>query len=68
MADTLGNTITQHYNTLTTDSPDYSILSGNEWVASDRINVETNQNFSSWGDFFGPHLYNGDFFTTPASN
>lgn len=32
------------------------------------LNAATGQNFTSWPEFFGPHLDNGDFFTTPQRN
>ena len=64
-ADVLGNTFTTYF--ATNQSPNssvYDALAASEWVATDRLNAETNQNFTSWGEFFGPHYYNGDTFTT----
>ena len=64
-ADVLGNTFTTYY--ATNQSPNssvYDALSASEWVSTDRLNAETDQNFTSWGEFFGPHYYNGDAFTT----
>jgi hypothetical protein len=43
-------------------------LLANEWVATDLIDADTGQNFSSWDEFYGPHLYNGDNFTTVVSH
>jgi hypothetical protein len=63
-ADVMGETITDYWNTLNDTESDYYILSANEWVATDRLNANTGQNFTSWAEFFGPHLYDGDNFTT----
>ncbi|KUJ17685.1 uncharacterized protein LY89DRAFT_747417 [Mollisia scopiformis] len=63
-ADVMGNTITGYFQSLNTTDEDYYALIGDEWVATDLINANTNQNFTSWAEFFGPHLYNGDNFTT----
>lgn len=46
------------------DSSDYDALSVSDFVSTDRLNAGTGQNFTSWGEFFGPHEYNGDTFTT----
>ncbi|MCJ1473175.1 hypothetical protein MMC13_001826 [Lambiella insularis] len=62
-ADILGNTFTNYYSPALNETF-YDALSASDWVATDRINANTNQNFTSWGEFFGPHLYNGDNFTT----
>ena len=64
-ADVIGNTFTTYY--ATNQSPNnsvYDALSVSDWVVTDRLNAETGQNFTSWGEFFGPHEYNGDAFTT----
>ena len=64
-ADTIGNTFTTYY--ATNRSPNgsvYDALSASDWVSTDRLNAETSQNFTSWAEFFGPHEYNGDSFTT----
>jgi Peptidase family S41 len=65
-ANVMGNTITSFFDSLATTDPDYEDLAANEWVSSDRLNAEVdpNRNFSSWQEFFGPHEYNGDTFTT----
>ena len=64
VADVLGNTITSYYDTLPTNTYYYDVLSAYEWVATDRLDAETGENFTSWGQFFGPHPDHGDFFTT----
>ena len=64
-ADVIGNTFTTYYQTnQSANSSVYDALSASDWVATDRLNAETGQNFTSWGEFFGPHQYNGDNFTT----
>ena len=63
----MGNTITGYFdNNVTTESYDYWVLAGNEWVATDRPNAYTGTNFTSWPQFFGPNPDRGDTFTTPA--
>lgn len=66
-ANVMGQTITDYFDSLSTTDQDYYGLIGDEWVATDLINADTNQNFTSWPEFFGPHLYNGDNFTTVVS-
>jgi len=64
-ADVIGNTFTTYYATnQSTNSSLYDALSASPWVSTDRLNAETGSNFTSWGEFFGPHDYNGDSFTT----
>ena len=64
-ADVLGNTFTTYFSTnQSPNSSVYDALAASEWVATDRLNAETDQNFTSWGEFFGPHYFNGDTFTT----
>ena len=65
LVDVLGNTITNYYNTVQTSTYEYyGLLSANEWVATDRLDAETDQNFTSWAQFYGPHADNNDYFTT----
>ena len=64
-ADVLGNTFTTYF--ATNQSPNASVydeLAASDWVATDRLNAATDQNFTSWGEFFGPHSAYGDQFTT----
>ena len=64
-ADVIGNTFTTYYQDgQSPNSSVYDALSGSEFVSTDRIDVETNQNFTSWAQFFGLHPFNGDFYTT----
>ena len=64
-ADALGETFTTYFTT--NQSPNatvYDSLSASDWVATDRLNAATDKNFTSWDEFFGPHLIYGDEFTT----
>jgi len=63
MADSLGKTITGYWDSLKTTDSDYSALVADEWLATDRLNAVTGNNFSSWSEFFGPHKNHGDAFT-----
>jgi len=42
-------------------------FSSSEWVASNRINPETNDSFADWADFFGPVQAAGDNYTRVVS-
>ena len=64
-ADVIGNTFTTYYTTnQSANSSIYDALSASDFVSTDRLNAETGRNFTSWAEFFGPHEYNGDSFTT----
>ena len=64
-ADVLGDTFTSYFEAnKAPNSSVYDGLAASEWVATDRLDAETGQNFTSWAQFFGPHQYNGDLFTT----
>ena len=63
--DVIGNTFTKYYTTgQSANSSTYDALSASDFVSTNRLNVETGRNFTSWGEFFGPHESNGGFFTT----
>ncbi|KAI9641314.1 hypothetical protein NHQ30_010116 [Ciborinia camelliae] len=62
-ADVLGKTLTPYWDSLAEDDETKYALAADEWVVTDRINADTNHNFTNWGEFFGPNLYNGDNFT-----
>lgn len=66
-ADVMGDAITSYWNLLTEDDDDYYNLAADEWLSADRINADTNRNFTSWAEFFGPHSHYGDNFTTTVS-
>jgi Ca2+-binding RTX toxin-like protein len=63
-ANVMGETITDYFNGVDTTSEDYYILAANEWVATDRLNANTGNNFTSWAEEFGPVSEDGDQFTT----
>lgn len=62
--DVMGSTLTHEFSQMDPTDPDYDVFLANEFVATPRINADTNRNFTSWAEFFGPHLYHGDNFTT----
>lgn len=66
-ADVMGNSLTEYYNGLSTANPDYETLAADEWIATPRINAETDVNFTSWAEFYGSYEYNGDNFTAKVS-
>lgn len=66
-ADVLGNTMTTFFDTQTLNPAAYSAFSASDWVSSNLLNAETGENFTSWGELFGPRLYNGDLFTATVS-
>ncbi|KAG8528410.1 uncharacterized protein KY384_007328 [Bacidia gigantensis] len=69
--DALGNTFTTFYEThqfTDADSPTYEELSASEWVATSYLSASTGQNFTSWGDYFGPVPDHDDFFTQVQRN
>ncbi|KAI0441351.1 hypothetical protein F4803DRAFT_552238 [Xylaria telfairii] len=59
----MGETITDYFNQLAATDPDHSVLSTVEWVATTRVDAETDSNFTSWSQFFGPILSSDDVFT-----
>ena len=69
LADALGNTYTNYYNT-NLDSLNQSFIdyfSQSLWVAPEFLNAETNQAFATWAEYFGPHEDRLDYFTTTVS-
>lgn len=66
-ADVLGNTFTNVYDTEPLNETFYDVLSASDWVITDRLSADTNENFTSWREFFGPRQYNGDSFTNIVS-
>ncbi|KAL8720877.1 MAG: hypothetical protein Q9225_002322 [Loekoesia sp. 1 TL-2023] len=65
IADVLGNTFTSYFEAnKSPNSSVYENIVSSEWVATDRLKAATGQNFTSWGEFFGPHEHHGDLFTT----
>ncbi|KAI0479822.1 hypothetical protein F4859DRAFT_477484 [Xylaria cf. heliscus] len=59
----MGETITDYFNQLPVTDPDHSVLSTVEWVATTRVDADTDSNFTSWSQFFGPVVSSDDVFT-----
>ena len=58
----MGQTITDIFQGI--NLTEHHLQASDEWVATERINADTDSVFTSWTEFFGPHLYDGDEFTT----
>ncbi|KAL4737936.1 hypothetical protein BDV11DRAFT_206332 [Aspergillus similis] len=64
VADALGSTITSYWENLTPNQSDYYYLSTNEWVITNRLDVQTEEEYNAWDDYFlSPAVYGGDNFT-----
>jgi hypothetical protein len=64
-ANVMGNVITEYFEAFDNTTETYADLITSEWVATTKINAETNQLFTSWSEEFGgPHFFDGDNFTT----
>jgi hypothetical protein len=64
MANALGVTLNPVWSSLPTDDEDYYLLSSDEWVIVDKLNVATGKNFTSWSEYFQPSAsYQGDQFS-----
>ncbi|KAI9659055.1 MAG: hypothetical protein M1821_002015 [Bathelium mastoideum] len=50
----VGSAITPFWESLDTTSETYVDASSDEWIATIRLNADTNSNFSSWSELFGP--------------
>ncbi|KAI1735463.1 hypothetical protein F4680DRAFT_469992 [Xylaria scruposa] len=59
----MGETITDYFNQLSATDPDKSVLTTVEWVATTRVDADTDSNFTSWSQFFGPVSSSDDVFT-----
>ncbi|TVY89811.1 Peptidase S41 family protein, partial [Lachnellula willkommii] len=60
----MGEAVTSYWQGLNDTDADYYDFYDDEWMPLTRINADTNDNFTSWSEFYGPHVYNGDSFTT----
>ncbi|EMR83496.1 putative peptidase s41 family protein [Botrytis cinerea BcDW1] len=65
-ADVLGKTLTPYWDGLAENDETKYVLAADEWVITNRINADTNRNFTNWQEFFGPNQYSGDNFTKIA--
>jgi hypothetical protein len=64
-ANVMGSTITEYFGLFDTTDQMYEDLITNEWVATSKINADTNKLFASWEEEFGPpRSFDGDNFTT----
>ena len=63
LGNTLGSTITSHFQGLQPSGEDYDTYVASEWAVTDRINNATGNNFTSWAEFYGPLDYNQDSFS-----
>jgi len=63
-ANVMGSTITEYFGTLDNTTELFGDLITNEWVATTKINANTNQLFTTWSEEFGGPHANGDNFTT----
>lgn len=71
VSNALGNFYIIYYDTHNfsqSDEPSYEDLSASDWVATDYLNAETGQNFTSWADYFGSIAQHDDFFTRVQRN
>jgi hypothetical protein len=67
-ADVLGDAFTSHFESLNNDPSsedhdEYLDLFASEWVSRTRINAQTERNFTSWKQFYGPLSFDRDFFS-----
>ncbi|KAI4266079.1 MAG: hypothetical protein L6R38_008975 [Xanthoria sp. 2 TBL-2021] len=63
-ANVLGNTFSAYFESRRSNSTEADQFAGSVWTAQGYLSAETGRNFSSWAELYGPHQYNGDFFTT----
>jgi hypothetical protein len=66
-ADILGTAYTQWWQSLDPESVESQDSAASEWVAVNRINAATGQNFASWSECFGPVLDRNDAFSQKVS-
>ncbi|KAI8934457.1 hypothetical protein NX059_009188 [Plenodomus lindquistii] len=59
-AEILGTACTKWWQSLDIDSAEALSTADSEWVAVNRINAATGQNFASWPEYFGPIRDGGD--------
>ncbi|KAL8805674.1 MAG: hypothetical protein Q9182_001818 [Xanthomendoza sp. 2 TL-2023] len=63
-ANVLGTTFSAYYSSQASNTTVTDAFAGSVWTAQGFLNAETGQNFSAWAELYGPHLYDGDYFTT----
>lgn len=67
LADVLGSTLTNGWESNPTAQGDFSVSASSEWVVTDRLNAETTRNFTSWDEYSGPREEMGDLFSLVVS-
>jgi hypothetical protein len=63
LSNILGEAYTEWWSRPETNHVDNYQYAASEWIVTDRINVATGKNFSSWDEFYGPETDNGDTFS-----
>jgi hypothetical protein len=66
-ADILGTAYTKWWQSLDPDSFESQDAAASEWIAVNRINAATRENFASWPEYFGPILDRNDEFSQKVS-
>ena len=54
LANILGTTMSAYWQTLNQSNNYYQAGSADEWIATTRVNAETQRNFTSWAELYGP--------------
>jgi hypothetical protein len=69
MANAIGKSFNSAFNTFPTDNPHRDEFLASEWIVTDRINAQTEQQYTSWPEYFGPlPMHDDDFTTTQEYN
>lgn len=67
LGNVLGAATTDYWDSLEVNGADYDDLAADEWVIMDRLNAATGNNFTSWEEYSGPVVANGDDFSLTVS-
>ena len=68
LANVLGAATTAFWDSLPVNNDTYDAFAADEWVITDRLNAITGMNFTSWEEYFGPLMDNGDTFSLVVCN
>ncbi|KAF2808700.1 uncharacterized protein BDZ99DRAFT_532654 [Mytilinidion resinicola] len=63
LSNILGEAYTAWWDLPETNHSDNYQYAASEWIVTNRINVATGKTFSSWEEFYGPEVNNGDTFS-----
>jgi len=63
LSDSLGEAYTEWWDRSGRDQTDSYNWASSEWIVTNRINAATGKTFSSWDEFYGPEISNGDTFS-----